>query len=84
MTHDLLTITADDSMLMAWEAMSRAHYHHLPVVTDDGRLLGVLDTEALSSHWQEGPDRRSVRSLLTDRQYVSMRPTDQVSTAARS
>ncbi|MGI8334303.1 CBS domain-containing protein [Actinomadura scrupuli] len=85
MAHDLLTIAADDSMLMAWEVMSRARYHHLPVVTDDGRLLGVLDTETLSSHWQEGPDRnrRPVRSLLTDRRCVSMRPTDRVSLAAK-
>jgi CBS-domain-containing membrane protein len=65
--------------------MSRAHYHHLPVVTDDGRLLGMLDTETLSSHWREGPDhnRRPVRSLLAHRQCVSMRPTDRVSTAAK-
>lgn len=85
MAHNLLTIAADDSMLMAWEVMSRAHYHHLPVVTDDGRLLGVLDTETLASQWQEGPDRnrRPVRSLLTHRQCVSMRPTDRVSLAAK-
>lgn len=61
MAHDLLTLAADDSMLMAWEVMSRAHYHHLPVVTDDGRLLGVLDTETLDS----ASKRRSSAATLS-------------------
>ncbi|WP_279575863.1 CBS domain-containing protein [Actinomadura barringtoniae] len=38
MTTEPLTITPDDSMLMAWELMARAHVHHLPVVGKDGAL----------------------------------------------
>jgi CBS domain-containing protein len=85
MARGLLTIAAGDSMLMAWELMRRAHYHHLPVVTDDARLLGVLDTETLASQWQDGPDRnrRPVGSLLKGRRCVSVKPTDPVTTAAR-
>jgi Predicted transcriptional regulator, contains C-terminal CBS domains len=85
MTRRLLTITAEDSMLMAWEVMRRGRYHHVPVVTDDGHLIGVLDTETLASQWEEGPDRnrRPVRSLLRERWCVSVKATDPVTTAAR-
>jgi hypothetical protein len=43
---------------MAWELMLRGGYHHLPVVADDGTLLGLLDSELLAAHWHEGgPDQ---------------------------
>lgn len=86
MTHGLLTVTADDTVLMAWELMRRGKFHHLPVVTDDGRLLGVIDTETIATHWKNGgPDsnRGPVSVLLQGRLCVSIEPGDSVATAAR-
>lgn len=86
MTRQLLTVTADDSMLMAWELLRRGHYHHLPVVTDDGRLIGVLDAETIAARWEaSGPDnnRKPVDSLLQGRWKVTVAPDDLVGTAAK-
>lgn len=86
MTRALLTVTADDSMLMAWELMRRGHYHHLPVVTADGHLLGVLDAETIVDHWRPGgPDanRAPVAGLLQGKWKISVTAHDPVSTAAK-
>jgi CBS domain-containing membrane protein len=86
MTHQLLTVSADDTVLMAWELMRRGKYHHLPVVTEDGCLLGVLDTESVAARWHEGgPDsnRGPVSALLRDRWCISVKPDDSVATAAQ-
>jgi CBS-domain-containing membrane protein len=42
MSVDLVTVAPDDSLLSAWELMSRGGIHHLPVVVR-GRCLSVLD-----------------------------------------
>lgn len=86
MTRELLTVTADDSLLMAWELMRRGHFHHLPVVTEYGRLLGVLDTDTIAAHWNAGsPDSNCgpVSALLHGRQSVSVTPDDPVQAAAK-
>ena len=85
MTTDLLTVAADETVLMAWELMRRGDYHHLPVVTDDGRLVGVLSAEKVAARWRAGgPDanRRPVTDLL-GRWRVTVRPEDRVQAAAR-
>jgi Predicted transcriptional regulator, contains C-terminal CBS domains len=86
MTHRLLTVAADDTMLMAWELMRCGKYHHLPVVTDDGHLLGVLDTDLIAAHWRQGgPDnnREPVSSLLADRKHLSVGPDLSLTDAAQ-
>jgi CBS domain-containing protein len=86
MTHRLLTITADDTMLMAWELMRCGRYHHLPVVTDDGHLLGVLDTDTIAAHWRQGgPDnnREPVSTLLDDHEHVAVGADVSLTTAAQ-
>jgi len=85
MTSDLLTVAADDTVLMAWELMRRGDYHHLPVVTDDGRLLGLVSAETAAARWRtDGPDanRHPVADLL-GRWRATVQPEDSVQMAAR-
>ncbi|MEU5882449.1 CBS domain-containing protein [Spirillospora sp. NPDC047279] len=87
MTTDLLTITPDDSVLMAWELMCQAHVHHLPVVNDKGHFMGVIDARGLATTWEaSGPGRarRPVREILPGTPILAVRPDDPVPAAARA
>jgi CBS domain-containing protein len=87
MTRDLLTITPTESVLMAWELMRQARCHHLPVVDDEGRCLGVLDAQTLAATWETGgPDRarKPVSALLTKHTIATVHPDDRLSTAAKA
>jgi len=87
MTTELLTITPDDSVLMAWELMGKAHVHHLPVVSEGGRFMGVVDAQTLTARWEPtGPERarRPVRSFLPDQATATASPGDLISQAART
>ncbi|MFC0864245.1 HPP family protein [Sphaerimonospora cavernae] len=78
MSRTLVTVEPDESPLMAWELMRRAGVHHLPVVDDESRIVGVLGREDLSSHWSGGPAEQSrvrVRELLPDRPGPQAAPT---------
>jgi CBS domain-containing protein len=86
MTTGLLTASEDDSVLMAWELTLRSGYHHLPVVADDGTLLGLLDSELLAARWHEGgPDhnREPIGRLLHGRSRLTVEPEAPVSSVAR-
>lgn len=54
MTRSLLTVEADESVLMAYELAERAGVHHLPVMSKDGHCLGVASTDLLRG-WSAGP-----------------------------
>jgi CBS domain-containing protein len=85
MASGLLTVSRDDSVLMAWELTLRGGYHHLPVVADDGMFLGLLDSELLAAHWHEGgPDRNreAVGPLLHGRLRLTVEPGAPVRTVA--
>ncbi|MGH3391974.1 MAG: CBS domain-containing protein [Actinomadura sp.] len=87
MTRDLLTITPTESVMMAWELMHQARYHHLPVVDDEGRCLGVLDSQTLAATWETGgPDRarRPVSALLRKHMLATVHPDDRLGTAAKA
>ncbi|MGW1997687.1 CBS domain-containing protein [Embleya sp. NPDC001921] len=43
MSTALLTVAGDESLLMAWELIQRTGFHHLPVVNEDGRCVGLLE-----------------------------------------
>jgi len=77
MSTDLLTVTADESVLMAWELMCRARVHHLPVLDGAGHCLGVVDSATLTAAWEpSGPlrARRPVTALLPRRGPTCVRP----------
>ncbi len=70
MSTVLLTVGPDESVLMAYELMSRAGVHHIPVVTSTGHCLGLLDAPTLMQEWYPAPlsrQRRPVRALLRNR-----------------
>ena len=88
MTKELLTISDDESVLMAWELMCRAEVHHLPVVDVEGGFLGVVDAKTITATWDAGAGpyraRKPVAALLDDRSRTSVRPGASVPEAARS
>jgi CBS domain-containing protein len=48
MTTSLITVTPTDSLVSAWELMSRGEIHHLPVVVN-GRCVGLLDDRVIAA-----------------------------------
>ncbi|MFI6985977.1 HPP family protein [Embleya sp. NPDC050154] len=48
MSTALLTVASDESLLMAWELIQRTGFHHLPVVNEDGRCVGLLERDELA------------------------------------
>ncbi|WP_067172096.1 CBS domain-containing protein [Microtetraspora niveoalba] len=78
MTRVLVTVTAEESPLMAWELMRRADVHHLPVVDDSCHVLGILTREDVAATWcGGGPDEHSCRrvgSLLSRRRLPKVGP----------
>lgn len=60
MTTSLVTVTPTDSLVSAWELMSRGDIHHLPVVVG-GRCVGMLDDRLIAADLARpmlGPRRR--------------------------
>src|SRR6185503_20703751 len=85
MTTDLLTIAAEESIIMAWELMCRAQVHHLPVIGHGGRFLGVLDAQTITAGWEATPPRRARRpaqALLPQLPLDTVRPDDSIHAAA--
>ncbi|MDT4922652.1 MAG: L-aspartate semialdehyde sulfurtransferase [Pseudonocardiales bacterium] len=75
MTTTLVTVTPTDSLVSAWELMSRGDIHHLPVVVG-ARCVGLLDDRMIAADLARprlGPRRRvsdamplRVRCVLPD------------------
>lgn len=66
MTTSLVAVDADDSVLMAWELMTRARVHHMPVVSA-GICVGLLEERQIAVQSAVEPlglRRRIVRDLL--------------------
>lgn len=51
MSTRLLTVNEQESVLIAWELLRRSGSRHLPVVSEDGRCLGVLDIVTVASEY---------------------------------
>ena len=84
MSRALVTVSEDETILLAWELMTRAQIHHLPVVDEHGRCRGLLDDRSLAAEWVVGPlsrQRRRVRELLGSR-VVNVSPADPISKVA--
>ncbi len=47
MTTDLFTLRADDSLETLYDAMDLRHIRHVPVVDDDGDLVGLVSQRDL-------------------------------------
>lgn len=47
MTQEVLSLSATDSALVAYDLMDEKHIRHLPVVDEDGEVLGLLSERDL-------------------------------------
>jgi CBS domain-containing protein len=68
MAVELLTVDADEGLLLAWELLSQAGVHHVPVL-HDGRCVGLLAERDLALEIARNPlgnSRRLVRELVAD------------------
>ncbi|MDQ1632681.1 MAG: hypothetical protein QOC80_2653 [Frankiaceae bacterium] len=68
MAVELLTVDAAEGLLLAWELVSQAGVHHVPVL-DDGRCIGLLAERDLALEVERNPlghSRRLVRELVDD------------------
>jgi CBS domain-containing protein len=87
MSTEVLTVSDTETTLMAWELMRQGGYDHLPVVSADGRCVGVLDAETMAAAWDgRGPDRmrKPVSTVVRGRPLPHVCVTDSVATAART
>jgi len=62
MSTDIMVVDTEDDVLLAWEIMTRAGVHHLPVM-DGPRLVGMLDDRTLAREWPVGAPRRRLHSV---------------------
>lgn len=70
MSRAPITVTPDESLAAAYELLTAAGIHHLPVVDAAGRPLGLVDAQLIAEMWpaSAAEDRqRTVRSLLPSR-----------------
>ncbi|GAT69514.1 histidine kinase [Planomonospora sphaerica] len=85
MSRTLVTVTPEESPLIAWEIMRRAGIHHLPVVEDGGSLRGVLSRADLAATWSGGPAEQSrvrVGALLSGQDCPYVPPDARLADAA--
>lgn len=84
MSRALLTVGPDETILMAWEVLNRAGFHHLPVVAPDGRCLGVLSASELAIACASGSalNRRLVATMLHGRRKAHVTVGDTARRAA--
>lgn len=78
MSADLLTATPDTSLEEVRDVLKERGFHHLPVVDEDGRLLGLI------SHTDVGrakPGDVTVAHLMRDGAPVTVRADDHLELA---
>jgi CBS domain-containing protein/uncharacterized protein (DUF2267 family) len=85
MTTNLVTVGEDATLFDAFELMTHAHVHHLPVVRHDGRCVAVLDTASVARHLPEAWVSRTTPPLhgKTAARPVSVLAREPLSKAAR-
>ena len=65
MTTDLVTVSPDESIKGAAEIMFQKWFRHLPVVTAEGKVVGILSLRDLLSLVAEGMDEPNALERLT-------------------
>lgn len=84
MTSNLLSVAADDGLLLTWELMNSAGVHHVPVL-DEGRCIGVVDASVIAMECVRDPLGRHHRVIREVVPASSVQVTDDtpVETIAR-
>lgn len=82
MTRKLITLTPEDTLQTVREIFSSYRIHHLPVVTEDGSLAGLVTTYDLFKLGiaSESYDSLSVTDIMT-KKLATLEPTAKVGTA---
>lgn len=82
MTRKLITLTPEDTLQTVREIFSSHRIHHLPVVTDDGNLAGLVTTYDLFKLGisSDSYDSLSVTDIMT-KKLATLEPTAKVGTA---
>jgi CBS domain-containing protein len=62
MTSNLLTVAADDGLLLTWELMTQAGVHHVPVL-DGSRCIGLVDASIIAMECVRDPLGRHHRLI---------------------
>lgn len=75
MTSNLLTVTADDGLLLTWELMTQAGVHHVPVL-DNGRCIGLAEANVIAMECVRDPLGRRHRLIREVVPPSSLRVTD--------
>jgi len=91
MTEDPVVISADVSIDVALETMNASSVRRLPVVSDTGRVIGIITREdvraalprgALHMAAHEGEEMPQVKDVMTT-EVMTIRPDDLLDRAAK-
>lgn len=81
MTSKLITVAPQDSLAKAKALMDSENFRHLPVLEEDGRLIGILSDRDMRLH-SGYLDSTRVDAVMTS-DPVTITPTTTVEEAAR-
>jgi len=70
MTTEVVTITPDTALTEAAQVMFEKWFRHLPVVTDEGEVVGIISLRDLLGLVKEGMDEPSALQSLTGHKLV--------------
>ncbi len=78
MTRDVVTITPDADIRAAASIMFEKWFRHLPVVTDDGRVVGIISLRDLVGLLAEGMQAPETLQELTGHKLVRDRRLERI------
>ena len=81
MTTDLVTVMASTPLHEAGELLRKHGIHHLPVVSAEGKLEGILSQSDFMKVLGENPANKTVGELMTSH-LAKLEPGDDIRTAA--
>ena len=57
-SKDLITALWSETLVSAYQKMGKAHIRHLPVINDDGNIIGIIsDRDFQRAMWVQSDDR---------------------------
>jgi CBS domain-containing protein len=81
MTVDLITVTPHTKVAVAWGLLTKHNIHHLPVLSSEQDLVGMLSHVDFMKLPDRGAGMDLVKEIMTTR-LAKLEPTDTVRTAA--
>jgi CBS-domain-containing membrane protein len=78
MTTDVVTIPPDTGLKEAAEIMFQKWFRHLPVVTEEGEVLGIISLRDLLTLVAEGMEEPETLSALTGHKLVRDRRLERI------